>query len=875
MAWPDTSLVAEVTLELNASLTADPTTYTFATDITSLTFDRDGDSSIVIRRGRQDEQFQSPPSTCDLTVDNTDGRFSPRNPVGTYYPNLRRNTPVRVRVNPGTGLATRYVGYVSEWPPRWDASESDFNVPVRANGVLRRLGQGATPLKSAMFRRVLSPDEPTPVAYWPCEDGTASTAVASGLPGSNAPMIGTPVFSAGFGGTAGSVDLNAMTDGALTGSADLTANTGFQVEFMATSDAASDVLVMEVLSGTLDVNIQLGASARDGQPHHTAVKFVQNGANVDVTSYRDGALVGTSSTSSSVIGSRVSVVTRHDGQAIQLAHIAIYDPATMNAPTTRGPAATAYAGEVSGTRFARLCTEENVADNVAAGSTEAMGPQTLTTLLDLLRECEAAEEGLIVERADGRLGFDPHSVRENQSVALTLNYASQHVSPPLEPTDDDQRIRNDVTVTRTGGTSKTVLDQSGPVGITAVGRYDEGVDLNLYTDDQPYNHAGWRVNLGTVDGLRFPTVTVNLRRNNSLTASFLALDIGDRIKITNLPDIISFDDVDLIVEGYTEQISQKNWIITFNCAPYRPYKVFTLANTSGDTGEFLGRLLPDTMSLAVARDTTQTSWTVATNPVFTTASDDYPISLRAAGEKITATAVSTVNDAFTRSVTDAWGTATSGQSYTLNGTAADFDVSGTVGTIQPTTTGSRRLATVSIGSTDFDVQIEVAMNATPASGSNTVGVLGRHTDSNNYLLGRIDVSTAGVITLVIEERVAAVSTNLASLISTSLVHANNVFKTIRFRADGTALKLKVWNTGTTEPVAWSLTADDAGALTTGTNAGAYGINNTAVTTHVFSYDNLLVQNPVVFTVTRSVNGVSKSQVAGASIEIDEPAVLAL
>ena len=164
MAWPDTSLVTEVCLELNADLTASPTGYSFATDITSLTFDRDGDSSIVIRRGRQDEQSLTPPSTCELTVDNTDGRFSPRNPVGAYYGGLRRNTPLRVRVNPGTGLSTRFVGFVSEWPPRWDVTEKDHYVPVRADGILRRLAQGASPLKSAMFRRVLSPDEPTPVA---------------------------------------------------------------------------------------------------------------------------------------------------------------------------------------------------------------------------------------------------------------------------------------------------------------------------------------------------------------------------------------------------------------------------------------------------------------------------------------------------------------------------------------------------------------------------------------------------------------------------------------------------------------------------------------------------------------------------------------
>ena len=129
----------DVYLALGADITADPSTWTWNTDITSYVYRRDG--GIVITRGRQNEQTQSEPSYCTLQLNNRDGRFSRLNPTGAYYGSLTKNTPIRVRANPGGGLVTRFVGFVSEWPVRWDKSGNDFWVPIRADGVLRRIGQ--------------------------------------------------------------------------------------------------------------------------------------------------------------------------------------------------------------------------------------------------------------------------------------------------------------------------------------------------------------------------------------------------------------------------------------------------------------------------------------------------------------------------------------------------------------------------------------------------------------------------------------------------------------------------------------------------------------------------------------------------------------
>lgn len=68
------------------------------TDVTDYTYTRD---SLVIRRGRSDEASSFEPGECRLTLNNIDGRFSPRNPNGPYYGALTRNTPIRVSVLAG------------------------------------------------------------------------------------------------------------------------------------------------------------------------------------------------------------------------------------------------------------------------------------------------------------------------------------------------------------------------------------------------------------------------------------------------------------------------------------------------------------------------------------------------------------------------------------------------------------------------------------------------------------------------------------------------------------------------------------------------------------------------------------------------------
>ena len=112
-----------VEIALGVDITADPSTWSW-TNITAYT--QLGDSPYIsIVRGRVDWQTQVQPSICTLQVDNADGRFSRLNPLGAYYGQLSKNTPLRVQgCEAGGTPVTRFVGFVSDAEQLSDANSS-------------------------------------------------------------------------------------------------------------------------------------------------------------------------------------------------------------------------------------------------------------------------------------------------------------------------------------------------------------------------------------------------------------------------------------------------------------------------------------------------------------------------------------------------------------------------------------------------------------------------------------------------------------------------------------------------------------------------------------------------------------------------------
>ncbi|PZT70204.1 hypothetical protein DN402_31805 [Streptomyces sp. SW4] len=116
-----------------------------------------------------------------------------------------------------TNRIARFVGEVSSWQPRSDTGGHHVTTLVEASGPLRRLGQGAVPTKSPLYRELTSPGRVAAgiVAYWPLEDGADATAFASAVDGHPAMTRTAGVTPAAYSDWVASAPLPTVSSGSM------------------------------------------------------------------------------------------------------------------------------------------------------------------------------------------------------------------------------------------------------------------------------------------------------------------------------------------------------------------------------------------------------------------------------------------------------------------------------------------------------------------------------------------------------------------------------------------------------------------------------------------------------------------------------------
>lgn len=197
------------------------------------------------------------------------------------------------------------------------------------------------------------------------------------------------------------------------------------------------------------------------------------------------------------------------------------------------------------------------------------------------------------------------------------------------------------------------------------------------------------------------------------------------------------------------------------------------------------------------------------------------------------------NDTFTRVVVNSWGSMTSGQTYLNDTPDADYDVTGTVGTIQPTVLNDNYNTWVDVFELNTEQVISFSLNTLPATNTIEYGLDGRFIDSDNCYVGKVSIATTGVITLTISQRLGGVETILGTAPSPGVLLTATSYS-MRFRVVDTSLKVKFWLTSMGEPGPWSLEVTDTTFTINGTNVGVFMRNNTASTAHILSVDNYSV-----------------------------------
>ncbi|WP_413102213.1 hypothetical protein [Streptomyces sp. Inha503] len=523
-----------------------------------------------------------------------------------------------------TDRRVRFVGEVSAWPARWDVSGQDVYVPIQAAGILRRLGQGAKALASTLRRRIPSFG---PLAYWPMEEQATAVQAYSPIAGVQ-PMLVSGLAWAQTDSLPSSSALPALasTSGAALPSiygrvpAPSSAITGWCVQYVYRLDTANTTMrtFLRVLStGTVnewyiqqrnDLSRLIGKDADGntlfstdlltgsdlyGQWIRVELSISQSGSTVtwaiiwtDVGGEAgavDGTFTGTLGRPTAVSSPPGGYSPDLDGMAI--GHISAW-PVTLT--TAYVGAVDAWAGETAGERMVRLSGEESVPLTVygLASEQEQVGAQRPQSLVDLFSDAADADGGILFEQREASaLAYRDRAGMYNQPPALALDYAANDLVPPLEPTDDDQATRNDVTVQRADGSAARAVLEEGPLSVLAppdgVGVYDESVTLSLFQDEQAEPIAWWRVHLGTWDEARYPRVSLNLARRPGMVDDAVAVDVGDRMTIANLPAWMPPGGANLLVQGYTETITQYEWLLDFTCTPAGPWTVSETAYVEG------------------------------------------------------------------------------------------------------------------------------------------------------------------------------------------------------------------------------------------------------------------------------------------------------
>jgi hypothetical protein len=823
----------------------------------------------------------------------------------------------------------RYTGELSELPHRWSPGGEDVFVPAVSAGLLRRLGQGAKALRSPLYRSLSTFGDGNLAGYWPLEDGGSATeganAVPGGLPAKGPDLTFNASQADTLAGSAGGVSFNAATShiSSQTRYIAPTGNVGLLFYFQLGSLPASSVTLFRLyLDGWWD--IEAGPLGYTWRKYNSAgvleatsgvvlyvvspvgtwigmrLTLTQETTNIrwQTTFYA----VGTTSFYTHLAGGSTYAGTlgRPSGWWVPpnaawvdlaLAHVMITQD-FLDLETQLSQTAVGYTGEKAGYRFARLCDEEGVLYEIEGESafTEAMGPQRSLPLLDLLQDCVEVDMGQMGECRDILALRYRTRVDMEANPYLTLDYTANTIAAIGEASDDDRYTANLVTVSRDDGGSATVEVLTGPLSTReptgsppGAGRYETTPLVNAATDAQLPGLAGWRALLGTIDQVRIPSLSIDLHRtqvssSTALTRAVQRLDVGDGLQITNPPFWLGAEPIKLLTFGYDETINGFLWEQTHNTVPGEPYDSAMYDGGAGTVARYdTDTLYPSYLAGALTSSATtayvSTPCELPAEALWVTTAGypaEFPLDILTGGERMTLTAASTnpVNDSFTRVTASGWGTATSGQSWSIGGgSASDYSTDGSIGRLNLSTTVTAREVNLGVTLHPYEVLVGAMRFPAAITGGGAFGVqdvIMCKSSVGNLIRLRVFQGLAGSTNSCVLEQLsggASVASDSEAL-PTTLVATTTM--SVRMQVGDGFARARVWVSGAAEPLGtWNAYI----TLAVPALPGSVGVSaeraaaSTNAAPYYADFDNVSTPRLQQFTVTRGVNGISKAHTA--------------
>lgn len=672
------------------------------------------DPGITITQGSADETTTPQPAQCAFTLDNRSGAYS-QGGQSPNYPNVKRGLPVRVLAIYHDSVMVRFQGYLVGATPEWDVTGSDAVVHVIAAGNKRRLLQQTAPIGSVLRRTV--PALGDAVAYWPCEDGSASSQLVSGLAGQPAmTIVGTsnlasfsgfaatdpiPTFKTDswFGDIPTYLDPNTscsitflintptagLPDQTVIFSMNTSGGSGAHIEFRydGTPSAGAVRMLVYRYDGVVLYDSSSGFALTSGL-NRVIVQWTTSGGNTTfrysryaILATTEGAVTSSPIACTMGIASNITFAPNADMQGVSIGQVFIEN--SYVDPLATISQVNGYAGEIMGTRINRLCAEQGETLARSGLTTETMGAQLSDSFINLMEGAAALEGGKLCDGFGPGLTYFARTNKTNRgAIDMGLDASAGHIEHPIGLVDDDQLTVNSYTASRVNGSSATYTDTSGVMGTVAIGEYNGSASLNVATDGQLADIAAWAVHMGATQWVgttyRMPTISLAFHHHPELYPAWHGMQIFAQMAIYNLDSVrpqLSHAPLYLLLEGYTEVISQFTWSVTANCSRADLWSIGVLSAGVGDTPQYVQRIESLGTTVATGCAAGGSSITVSvTGPAWTTNSDDFPFTIEVSGNLATVTSIS--GSTFTLDPTTVIYPIRAGDSVTLGGLSVTY-----------------------------------------------------------------------------------------------------------------------------------------------------------------------------------------------------------
>ncbi len=167
-------------------------------------------------------------------------------------------------------------------------------------------------------------------------------------------------------------------------------------------------------------------------------------------------------------------------------------------------------------------------------------------------------------------------------------------------------------------------------------------------------------------------------------------------------------------------------------------------------------------------------------------------------------------DAFGDTVSNGWGTAAPGGSWTIEqGGTADYAKASGVGTFSHGGANTAKFISLNVGLADLDTVVSLKYTNTPTGGNMQGSLCLRYADTSNYLrLNTLLAASGGHLTANPDKVVTGTATSLGTAKDLGSYSAGATVK-LRMRLEGANLKAKAWMGTASEPGSWDWDVTDS------------------------------------------------------------------